>query len=154
MLRSNDDLSIGHVAERSGIAPSALRHYESLGLIASHRTAGGHRVFRRDVLRRLAAIRAGQRVGLSLEEIRESFGSIDPHRAPTRRQWEAISRRWAPLLDAKIRDLEKVRDNLSYCVGCGCLSMKQCTLYNPQDALAADGGVGSQRLFPGAPDEA
>lgn len=150
MLNKNDELSIGEVAARSGIAHSALRHYEKLGLIASHRSAGGHRVFRRAVLRRLAVIRAGQRVGLTLEEIRTSFGSLDPHAAPTRQQWRTISGRWAPLLDAKIADLQKVRDNLAHCVGCGCLSMRQCSMYNPQDTLAASGESGARRLFPGA----
>lgn len=152
MIRTSDLMSIGEVAERSGLAPSALRHYETLGLIAAERTAGGRRVFRRGVLRRLATIRAGQRVGLSLEEIRESFGSLDPHVAPTKNQWRVISRRWAPLLDAKIAELESVRDNLAYCVGCGCLSMRQCALYNPQDVLGAGGQTGARRLLPGAPD--
>ena len=153
MIHASDLMSIGEVAERSGLAPSALRHYETLGLIAAERTAGGHRMFRRGVLRRLAAIRAGQRVGLSLEEIRDSFGALDPHVAPTKTQWRVISRRWAPLLDAKIAELQKVRDNLAYCVGCGCLSMRQCTLYNPQDILGADRQPGARRLLPGAPDD-
>lgn len=153
MLRSKDLLPIGEVAARSGIAPSAIRHYESLGLIASERTSGGHRAFRRDVLRRIAVVRAGQRVGLSLEDIRSSFGSLDPHDAPNRSQWRTISNRWAPVLDAKIRELEQVRDSLAFCVGCGCLSMRQCALYNPQDALGHGGG-GARRLFPGnASDE-
>ena len=92
MIHASDLMSIGEVAERSGLAPSALRHYETLGLIAAERTAGGHRMFRRGVLRRLAAIRAGQRVGLGLEEIRDSFGALDPHVAPTKTQWRVISK--------------------------------------------------------------
>lgn len=98
-LHHKDLLSIGEVGRRSGLAPSALRHYESIGLIASHRTDGDRRVFERGVLRRLAVIRAGQRVGLSLGEIRESFDSIDPHQAPSRRDWRRISARWQPLLE-------------------------------------------------------
>lgn len=141
-------LPIGEIARRSGYAASALRHYETLGLIASHRTSSDRRLYERGVLRRLAVIRAGQRVGLSLEDIKSSFGSLDPHRAPTRTQWRRISARWQPLLDARIRELEAVRDNLASCVGCGCLSMRQCALYNPDDVLGRDGEVGAQRRFP------
>lgn len=144
-------LPIGEIARRSGYAPSALRHYETLGLIASHRTSADRRVYERGVLRRLAVIRAGQRVGLSLEVIKASFGTLDPHRAPSRREWRRISARWQPLLDARIRELEAVRDNLANCVGCGCLSMRQCGLYNPGDVLGADGEVGARRRFP-SPD--
>lgn len=148
MLHHKDLLPIGEVGRRSGLAPSALRHYEAIGLIASHRTSADRRVFERGVLRRLAVIRAGQRVGLSLDDIRESFGSIDPHVAPNRREWRRISARWQPLLDARIRELEQVRDNLAKCVGCGCLSMRQCSLYNPQDALGANNAHGATRGFP------
>lgn len=148
MLHHKDLLPIGEVGRRSGLAPSALRHYESIGLIASHRTGGDRRVFERGVLRRLAVIRAGQRVGLSLEQIRESFGTIDPHQAPSRREWRRISARWQPLLEARIRELEQVRDNLASCVGCGCLSMRQCSLYNPQDVLGTDAAHGATRGFP------
>lgn len=152
-IRRTDPMAIGDVAARSGVAVSALRHYESLGLIAADRTPGGHRTFHRAVLRRLAVIRAGQRVGLSLEEIRASFGGLDPHDAPTRIQWRTISKRWGPLLDARILELQKVRDSLEYCVGCGCLSMRQCALYNPQDSLGDGSAPGARRLFPGAPEE-
>lgn len=147
MLKSNDLMAIGEVGRRSGLAPSALRHYEALGLIASHRNSGDRRRYHRAVLRRLAVIRAGQRVGLSLEEIRASFAPLDPHAAPTRQQWRRISAAWQPLLDQRIRELEQVRDNLAGCVGCGCLSMRQCGLYNTQDQLAAQ-GAGARRLFP------
>ncbi|WP_029211900.1 redox-sensitive transcriptional activator SoxR [Arsenicicoccus bolidensis] len=148
MLRTHDLMQIGEVARRSGLAPSALRHYETLGLIASTRTAGDRRLYQRSVLRRLAVVRAGQRVGLTLEEIRASFGSLAPDKAPTRQQWARISRSWAPSLDRRIRELEQVRDNLAGCIGCGCLSMRQCSLYNPQDTLGEGGGQGAQRLLP------
>lgn len=147
-LNARDLLSIGEVARRAGIAPSALRHYESLGLIASHRTAGDRRRYERSVLRRIATIRAGQRVGLSLDEIRATFAGLEPHQAPTRQQWRRISARWQPALTQRIRELEQVRDNLSNCVGCGCLSMRQCALFNPDDGLAASGRAGARRLFP------
>jgi len=147
VVRPNDLLSIGEVSVRSGHAPSALRHYETLGLIASVRTAGNQRRFRRSVLRRLAVVTAGQRVGLTLDDVGRSFAGIDPHSAPNRGQWRRISAAWQPLLDRRIHDLEKVRDNLSNCVGCGCLSMRQCNLYNSQDGFSST-GTGARRLFP------
>lgn len=147
--RKTDALTIGEVAERSGIAVSAVRHYDSLGLIAHTRSGGGHRIYPRPVLRRIAAIRAGQRVGLSLTEIGESLAFLPVHAAPSKQQWRRISASWRPLLEARIAELEAVRDNLADCVGCGCLSMRQCALYNPQDALAATGS-GARRKIPGA----
>lgn len=147
-LNARDLLAIGEVARRSGMAPSALRHYESLGLIASHRTAGDRRLYERSVLRRIATIRAGQRVGLSLAEIGATFAGLEPHQAPTRQQWRRISARWQPALARRISELEQVRDNLSNCVGCGCLSMRQCGLFNADDALGAAGRSGARRLFP------
>jgi MerR family transcriptional regulator, redox-sensitive transcriptional activator SoxR len=146
-MNRQDLVTIGEVSRRSGIAPSALRYYESLGLISSTRTSGDRRRYRRSVLRRVAVIRAAQQVGLSLEDIKAAFVGIAAEAAPTRRQWERMSAAWQPLLEARIAELEQVRDNLSNCVGCGCLSMKQCLLYNPGDVLAA-GGSGSRRLFP------
>ena len=147
MVRPNDQLSIGEVSARSGHAQSALRHYETLGLIASVRTAGNQRRFRRSVLRRLAVIKAAQRVGLTLTDVARSFAGIDPHGAPNRGQWRRISAEWQPLVDQRIAEMEQVRDNLANCVGCGCLSMKQCNLYNPQDSLS-NTGTGARRLFP------
>ena len=148
MPKSTDLLAIGEVARRSGCAPSALRHYETFGLIASHRSAGDRRLYERAVLRRLAVIRAGQRVGLSLDQIRDSLHGIPVHQAPTRQQWRRISARWQPMLTQRIRELEQVRDSLADCVGCGCLSMRQCALYNPQDTLGSDGRPGPHRLLP------
>lgn len=144
-------LTIGQVAARSGVAPSALRYYESLGLIASTRTAGDRRRYRRAVLRRVAVIRAAQRVGLSLEQIGEAFSIVDPEAAPTKEQWGRMSARWRPVIDQRIADLERVREDLTSCIGCGCLSLQTCRLYNPDDVLAADGS-GSRRLFPDEPD--
>jgi len=92
-------------------------------------------------------MRAAQRVGLSLQEISEAFAQLDPEAAPTRRQWTRMSARWRPLIEQRIADLEKVRDNLDGCIGCGCLSLQKCRLWNPDDQLAA-GGSGSRRLFP------
>lgn len=148
-MHKDDQLSIGEVSRRSGIAPSALRYYEGLGLIASTRTGGGRRRYRRAVLRRLAVVRAAQHVGLSLEEVHSAFAGVAVEVAPTRRQWARMSATWRTGLDARITELEQVRDNLASCVGCGCLSMRQCALYNTQDALA-DTGAGARRLLPGS----
>lgn len=146
-MRSNDLLSIGEASARSGLAPSALRYYETLGLITSTRTAGDRRRYRRSVLRRLAVIRSAQNVGLSLDEIAASLAGLPLDAAPTKAQWTRISAAWRPLLEARIRDLEAVRDNLASCIGCGCLSMRQCTLFNPQDELG-EHGPGPRRKVP------
>lgn len=134
-----EQLSIGEVAERAGVSVPSLRYYESLGLIAAHRTAGNHRTFDRDVLRRLAFIRVAQRVGLSLDEIRDALAALPEARTPTPRDWDRLSRGWRSRLDEQIALLERLRDDLSECIGCGCLSFKACTLYNPADAAASLG---------------
>ena len=108
---------------------------------------GDRRRYERAALRRVAVVRAAQRVGLSLEEIRAAFDSVPPTKAPTRAQWARMSARWRPVIDQRIADLEKVRDELDGCIGCGCLSLQHCRLYNPDDVLA-DEGAGSRRLFP------
>ena len=146
-MDKNQVLTIGEVAARSGLAVSALRYYEQVGLIASTRTTGDQRRYRRAVLRRLAVIRAAQQVGLTLEQVSVAFADFPIDAAPSKTQWARISAAWRPLLDQRIADLEKVRDNLANCVGCGCLSMTQCSLYNPKDSLAQT-GIGSRRLFP------
>jgi MerR family redox-sensitive transcriptional activator SoxR len=138
-MRATDSLSIGEVAQRSGLAPSALRYYESLGLITSTRTVGDRRRYPRAVLRRLAVIRSARNVGLSLEQITETLAGLDPDAAPTKKQWSHISAQWRPILDQRIADLVAVRDSLDSCIGCGCLSMRQCALFNPQDELGAQG---------------
>lgn len=146
-MNSADELTIGDVVGRSGVAHSALRYYETLGLVSTRRTPGGQRRYARSVLRRLAVIQAAQHVGLSLQEIGSAFAAFGPEHAPTKREWVSLSRRWRPILQARIRELEQVRDGLAMCVGCGCLTMRQCAIYNPQDNLAAT-GTGSRRVFP------
>ena len=141
-------LTIGETAERAGVATSALRFYEREGLITSARTDGGQRRYERDVLRRVAFVRAAQRVGLTLDEIRDSLASLPEGRTPTARDWERLSRSWRPILDARIAELERLRDRLDACIGCGCLSLKTCALSNPGDA-AAKLGPGARWLLDG-----
>jgi len=133
------DLSIGEVADRAGIAPSALRFYEKEGLIHSDRSEGGQRRYHRDVLRLIAFIRAAQRVGLSLEDIREALHTLPERKVPTAADWARLSKGWRPLLDKRIEEMERLRDRLDSCIGCGCLSLKTCALSNPQDIAAAEG---------------
>ncbi|HZU79786.1 MAG TPA: redox-sensitive transcriptional activator SoxR [Acidimicrobiales bacterium] len=132
-------LTIGEVAERAGLAASAIRFYERRGLVTAAREANGQRRFRRDVLRRLAFIRVAQRVGLSLEEIGEALAGLPSDRAPTAAQWQRLSSSWRGRLDERIALLEGLRDNLSSCIGCGCLSLRRCWLANPDDAAAGLG---------------
>jgi MerR family redox-sensitive transcriptional activator SoxR len=138
-LSDSDRLSIGEIARRSGLAPSALRFYEDVGLVESERTAGGHRVYPRHVLRRLAVIRIAQRLGLALDEIRAALSILPVDRAPTKAEWAVMSRTWRARLDDRIRALEALRDELGGCIGCGCLSLRRCRLYNPDDVAAARG---------------
>ena len=127
------------MAERTGVATSALRYYEREGLVHSERTDGGQRRFHRDELRRIAFVRVAQRVGLTLEEIRDALGTLPSNRTPTKADWEQLSRSWRPRLDEQISVLERLRDELTSCIGCGCLSLKTCGLYNHGDAAAALG---------------
>jgi MerR family transcriptional regulator, redox-sensitive transcriptional activator SoxR len=115
-------LSIGAVSERTGVAPSALRFYEAEGLIHSSRADSGHRRYAREILRRVAFIRVAQQVGLTLDEIRTALATLPASRTPTQRDWERLSRSWRPRLDAQIAMLERLRDRLAGCIGCGCLS--------------------------------
>lgn len=146
-MNRRDLLPIGEVAARSGVAASALRYYESLGLITSTRTAGDRRRYERAVLRRIAVVQAAQRIGLSLEEIRAAFASLPADVAPSRQQWTRMAQSWRTRIEQRIADLERVRDDLDGCIGCGCLSLQRCRLYNPDDVLGAEGS-GSRRLFP------
>lgn len=132
-------LGIGEVGDRTGVAPSALRFYEKEGLVGAVRTEGGQRRYHRDVLRRVAFIRIAQRVGLSLDEIRAALASLPDERTPTKADWTRLSQSWRPQLDEQIALLERLRDNLTSCIGCGCLSLKACALYNPDDAAATFG---------------
>lgn len=136
---SNELLSIGVVADRTGIAASALRYYEREGLITAIRTEGAQRRFPRDVLRRLAFIRVAQTVGLGLPEIRAALNTLPSQRSPTKADWDRIARAWRPRLDEQIASLERLRDQLGDCIGCGCLSLRSCGLYNPQDRAARFG---------------
>ncbi|GAA2248152.1 redox-sensitive transcriptional activator SoxR [Herbiconiux moechotypicola] len=132
-------LAIGQLSERSGVSVSALRFYEQNGLIASERTAGNQRRYRRDVLRRVAFIRTSQRVGISLAQIREALDSLPERRTPTRADWVRISAEWRAELDARIADLQHLRGELDGCIGCGCLSLTACALQNPDDVLGTEG---------------
>jgi MerR family redox-sensitive transcriptional activator SoxR len=139
-------LSIGDVVERTGVAASALRFYESEGLITATRSGGGQRRFARDELRRISFIRIAQQVGMSLDRIRETLASLPDERTPTKADWARISRSWQPALDEQIDTLVRLRDQLTDCIGCGCLSLKACALYNPDDQ-AASGGQGARYLL-------
>jgi MerR family redox-sensitive transcriptional activator SoxR len=145
-------LSIGEVAERSGVTTSALRFYERERLIHARRTDGNQRRYHREVLRRIAFIRAAQRVGLTLDEIRAALRELPDSRTPTKADWARISRGWRPRLDAEIARLERLRDDLTDCIGCGCLSFRSCALYNPHDGAAAL-GAGPRWLEGDHPDD-
>lgn len=145
--RRDDLLTIGEVARRSGVAPSALRYYEARGLLGTTRTAGGHRLFHRGVLRRLAFVRAAQNVGLTLEEVAAALATLPASRTPTKADWARLSRAWQARLDEQIAALEKLRDGLTSCIGCGCLSLRRCALSNPDDELGT-AGPGARYLSP------
>jgi MerR family redox-sensitive transcriptional activator SoxR len=132
-------LSIGAVSARTGVAPSALRFYEDEGLIHAERTSSGQRRYAKATIRRISFIRAAQQVGLSLEEIGRSLQSLPDRRTPTEKDWARLSAEWRPRLDAQIALLERLRDHLDGCIGCGCLSMKVCKLVNPGDRVASHG---------------
>lgn len=134
-----DVLTVSEIARRSGFAPSALRYYERAGLIRAHRTEGGQRRYRRIVLRRLAFIRAARHVGLSLDEVREALARLPESRTPTRADWARLSGSWRRRLDAEIEALLALRDRLTSCIGCGCLSLKRCAISNPDDVAARSG---------------
>ena len=140
-------LAIGEVAARSGFAPSALRYYEQQGLIDAARTGGGARRYPRSVLRRLAVIRAARNVGLSLTEIRAALQTLPGERPPTATDWARLSRDWRDRLDVQIAALVQLRDGLTSCIGCGCLSLTRCALSNPGD-MAAGEGPGARWLPP------
>ena len=138
-MRRDDLLPIGAVATRSGLTTSAIRFYESEGLVSSARTEGNQRMFARHTLRRLAFIRAAQRVGLSLEEITEALRTLPGSRTPTKADWTRLSHQWHGRLNEQIERLERLRDRLDSCIGCGCLSLQKCTLQNPDDYVSARG---------------
>jgi MerR family redox-sensitive transcriptional activator SoxR len=132
-------LTIAEVSARSGAAPSALRYYEDMGLIRAERTAGNQRRYPRHVLRRIAFIRAGRQLGLSLRDIRAALDRLPADKAPTRAQWARAARAWQARIDERIAELERLSATLDSCIGCGCLSLRRCALYNPEDTAAGLG---------------
>ncbi|MFF9487268.1 redox-sensitive transcriptional activator SoxR [Streptomyces sp. NPDC014676] len=143
------ELTVGQLSARSGAAVSALRFYEAKGLIGSRRTSGNQRRYSRDTLRRVAFIRAAQRVGIPLATIREALAELPEGRTPTRDDWAHLSEAWRSELDERIRQLNRLRDHLTDCIGCGCLSLESCVLSNPND-ISGDHLTGS-RLLPENP---
>lgn len=140
------ELSVGEMARRSGVSISTLHFYESEGLIRSRRNTGNQRRYNRDTLRRIAFIRVAQKLGVSLSRIREVLSVLPDKRTPSRDDWEHVSKQWKSELDERIRLLEELRDDLTSCIGCGCLSMEHCHLVNPKDILAHK-GPGPQRIL-------
>lgn len=132
-------MTIGEIAERSGVATSALRFYETRGLIHAERTASGHRRYPRAVLRRIAFIVFAQRLGLSLEDVAGELRKLSRHDVPTRAEWAKLTSSWQRHIDAKLAELERLRSGLTECIGCGCLSLDKCKLSNPSDRAAARG---------------
>jgi MerR family redox-sensitive transcriptional activator SoxR len=143
-------LTVGEVAKRSGVAVSALHFYERQGLIHSHRTSGNQRRYDRDVLRRVAIIRVAQDLGVSLAQVGAGLATLPEGRTPTRDDWARLSSGWAAAIDGKIALLQRLRDGLTDCIGCGCLSQEHCPIRNPGDSLARH-GPGPRRLL--APEE-
>jgi MerR family transcriptional regulator, redox-sensitive transcriptional activator SoxR len=132
-------LTIGQLAERSGVATSAIRFYESRGLITSERTTGNQRRYAQSTLRRVAFVKTAQRIGLTLEEIGTELAKLPPDRAPTRRDWSRLSSGWSARIDDRIAELHRLKAGLTECIGCGCLSLERCQLSNPRDRAASLG---------------
>ncbi|GAA2148005.1 redox-sensitive transcriptional activator SoxR [Kitasatospora kazusensis] len=145
-LSRHDLLTIGQLAERSGLATSALRYYEKVGLIHATRTAGGQRRFERASLRRVAFVRAAQRVGLSLDEARAALDRLPQDRAPSTGEWSGAAAAWQHRIDQQIEELERLKRKLTGCIGCGCLSISRCALYNTDDR-AGMAGPGARYLL-------
>jgi MerR family redox-sensitive transcriptional activator SoxR len=135
----NSNWTVGKVAQRCGVKVSTLHFYEQKGLIRSWRNAGNQRRYKADVLRRVSVIKAAQKMGISLEEIKQAFSKLPDQRTPTVNDWKKLSSRWQGELNARIAYLERLRDSLTGCIGCGCLSMKNCPIYNEGDKLSAQG---------------
>ncbi|MEI8632934.1 redox-sensitive transcriptional activator SoxR [Vibrio sp. PP-XX7] len=130
------EMTVGEVAQRAGVKVSTLHFYEQKGLIYSWRNQGNQRRYHRNVLRRIAVIKAAQIVGLTLEEIATSLADLPKHQAPGRQHWEQMASNWSAMLEHRIQQLKALKDNLGGCIGCGCLSMESCAIYNPQDIRA------------------
>lgn len=146
-----DRLTISELSARSGVAPSALRFYESIGLIDAERTSGNQRRYRRSVLRRVAVIRVAQGMGVPLADVRRSFAALPQQRDPTPADWGRLSRRWHDELEQRIATLQRLRDQLSSCIGCGCLSLERCALFNQGDK-ASRKGAGPRYLIGDVPE--
>ncbi|WP_079663295.1 redox-sensitive transcriptional activator SoxR [Streptomyces sp. 3214.6] len=145
------ELTVGQLAARSGAAVSALHFYESKGLISSRRTAGNQRRYHRDTLRRVAFVRAAQRVGIPLATIRAALAELPEERTPTREDWARLSQAWRAELDERIKQLNRLRDHLTDCIGCGCLSLATCVLSNPDDVFG-ERASGSRLLVERKPE--
>ncbi len=145
-MTSDDRLSVGQVADRAGMAPSAVRFYADQGLIPAERAASGHRRFARSVLRRVAFIKTSQSLGYSLDEIRVQLDELPPQHGPDDEDWVRLAEGFSVDLDQRIRALQALRDRLTECIGCGCLSLARCQLYNPNDTASAR-GPGPRRLL-------
>ena len=150
MAKLADRVTIGEFARRAGVAASALRYYEELGLISSARSAGGQCRYARVMLRRVAFIRAAQTVGLSLADVRSALANLPDERTPNKADWNKVSATWIRRIDEHIAELEQLRATLNSCVGCGCLSLRTCRLYNPGDT-AATRGAGARWLLGDSP---
>lgn len=133
------NISIGQLAERTGLSVSAIRYYETQGLIASERSAGGQRRFLRSDIRRLSFVMIAQQVGFTIEQIRTQLETLPNGRTPNKSDWTLMSRGFRKALDEKITSLKQMRENLDGCIGCGCLSLKKCKLYNPEDRAFTKG---------------
>ena len=144
-VMDNHGLTPGELANRSGVAISALHFYEREGLITSRRTSGNQRRYTRDTLRRVAFIRMSQRLGIPLARVRSALATLPTDRVPTSKDWAKLSAGWRQELDDRILHLQRLRDNLAECIGCGCLSLRSCALFNPGDVLAEQ-GPGAVRL--------
>jgi MerR family transcriptional regulator, redox-sensitive transcriptional activator SoxR len=146
-------LTISELATRSGTAPSALRYYEKLGLIGAERTAGNQRRYARHMLRRVAFIKAGRQLGLSLRELQTALDRLPADKAPTRADWSKVATLWQARIQQRIAELERMASTLNSCIGCGCLSLRRCSLYNPGDT-AARRGAGARWLLGDEPANA
>ncbi|MEP4891360.1 MAG: redox-sensitive transcriptional activator SoxR [Aliiglaciecola sp.] len=133
------ELSVGYVAKRCGVKVSTLHFYEQKGLIQSWRNAGNQRRYKADVLRRVSVIKAAQKLGISLQDIKLTFATLPLSRTPTKQDWAKLSKSWQQQLENRIQAMIKLKDSLDGCIGCGCLSMKTCPIYNPEDELAVEG---------------
>ncbi len=150
LIRSAGELTPAQLARRSGVAASALHFYERQGLIRSRRTPGNQRRYAREMLRRVAFIRVSQRVGIPLAQIRAALDTLPEGRTPSREDWARLSEHWRADLDQRIEQLVRLRNDLSGCIGCGCLSLDRCVLFNPDDMLGALGP--GPRLLAGESD--